>query len=81
MVHYILLRLYAVHHLIITAFKNRSYPSENGEVQPQYTVILSCSEEEVWQCCILADKVMTFQQQTDSLNSGYSDHHDIRLGL
>lgn len=71
MVHYILLRLYVVHHLIIAAFKNRSYPSENGEMQPQYTVILSCSEEEVWQCRILADKVMTFQQQTESLNSGY----------
>lgn len=52
-VHYILLRLHVVHYLRIT---NRSYPSENGKTQSQYTYILSCSEEEVLH-------VMVFQQQ------------------
>lgn len=35
----------------------------------------------VWHHHMLADNVMTFQQQLDSLNGGFQDHQDICLSL
>lgn len=71
---------HVVHHLILAAFKTGVIPLKMAWC----TVIHGCSGGRgggVWHRRMLADNVMTFQQQLDSLSGGFQDHQDICLSL